>query len=563
MKEILDFRTQIFSPKLPEKINRFSGIEILNFHEEDVELPQILIVYEINSEEIFENKLVSQLIKDVFSDYFFKKEFQSNAQVAEEAILSIKHKLIKILKASEKNKLDLNLICGIFFENNLSIVKYGNTQATLIRDGEIKSLEFATEGYFGSLKGNVKSSDVLIFSTYNFYKKFINQDLLSKNLNVDTDELDPSSSSLIFMFFKGVNQSTKQVLNSTSKKISRKVSRTFLKNINIILLISFLCFCFFGYKYYLNYKEKKNAEFYNSLTSETNSLIDLENENSEELSNKILDQIKKINESSLLNKEEFITRLKNKYNLVNNIKEINYKILFDFKEINPRINLISFSIFNDTYYVLDQETSKVYTSKTSEIKFESTDTKIDKLTHIDYFTKTIALFNKDNVYFFSPALVKSDTELKLGDLGIPRVYMGYVYELKDNKITRVDSNSDKPSRELWAESDKLKDAKDYTIDYDIYVLDKDSKLLKFSKGVNQEIKFNNTKYTFNKMFVDTNYENYYFVSENKIFQYSSKDGNLKTIFSDPSFNEKINDFVVLKDKKIIFISNSKLVSLDL
>ena len=164
MKEILDFRTQIFAPKLPEKINTFSGVEVLNFHEEDGDLPQILIVYELNSEEIFESKLISQLIKDVFHDYFFKKEFQSNNQVAEEAILSIKHKLIKILKASEKNKLDLNLICGIFFENNLSIVKYGTTYATLVREGDIKDLEFASEGYFGSTQGNVKNGDVLIFN---------------------------------------------------------------------------------------------------------------------------------------------------------------------------------------------------------------------------------------------------------------------------------------------------------------------------------------------------------------------------------------------------------------
>jgi hypothetical protein len=64
------------------------------------------------------------------------------------------------------------------------------------------------------------------------------------------------------------------------------------------------------------------------------------------------------------------------------------------------------------------------------------------------------------------------------------------------------------------------------------------------------------------MFIDSNLASNYFISENKIYQYS-KEGALKEIFSDPSFTEKINDFVVLKDKKIIFISNSKLVELDL
>ena len=165
MKEILDFRTQKFTPYLPEKLSQFSGIEVLDFDEEDIELPKILIVYELKSEEIFDRNLISQLIKDVFHDHFFRKESHSNIQISEEAILDVKHKLIKILKSSDKNKLDFNLICGIFYENNLSIIKYGKIFASIVRDGNFDNLEFATEGYFGNAKGNVKNSDVLIFST--------------------------------------------------------------------------------------------------------------------------------------------------------------------------------------------------------------------------------------------------------------------------------------------------------------------------------------------------------------------------------------------------------------
>jgi len=558
MKEILDFRTQIFAPKLPEKINTFSGVEVLNFHEEDGDLPQILIVYELNSEEIFESKLISQLIKDVFHDYFFKKEFQSNNQVAEEAILSIKHKLIKILKASEKNKLDLNLICGIFFENNLSIVKYGTTYATLVREGDIKDLEFASEGYFGSTQGNVKNGDVLIFSTQRFYQNFINKDLLSKNLKVDEDDLDPTSSSLIFMFFRGANQPMKAVITKSSTKILKKSQKFFVRNLSLILLISFISFSYFGYRYYNNYKEQKNIEFNRNLLSESESLLLSESVTSEQ----VLDQIKKINDSNLVSKEEIVSKLKSKYNQVNNIKETSYKVLYDFKEKNPRIKLSSFVIFNSNYYILDSDTSKIYSSKVSELNFESYETKVSGARYIDNFTKTLAIINNSSIFYFTPDLNKSDNEIKLDQVGIPRVYSGFIYELKDNKITRIDSNSDTPSRELWAENEKLLNAKDLFIDYDVYVLDKDSKLLKFSRGVLQDLKFENNKYSFSKMFINSNLTYNYFVSDNKIYQYS-KDGILKTIYSDPFFNEEIKDLVVLSDKKIIFISNSKLVELEL
>ena len=292
--------------------------------------------------------------------------------------------------------------------------------------------------------------------------------------------------------------------------------------------------------------------------SESESLLLSESVTSEQ----VLDQIKKINDSNLVSKEEIVSKLKSKYNQINNIKETSYKVLYDFKDKNPRIKLSSFVIFNSNYYILDSDTSKIYSSKVSELNFESYETKVSGARYIDNFTKTLAIINNSSIFYFTPDLNKSDNEIKLDQVGIPRVYSGFIYELKDNKITRIDSNSDKPSRELWAENEKLVNAKDLFIDYDVYVLDKDSKLLKFSSGVLQDLKFENDKYSFSKMFINSNLTYNYFVSDNKIYQYS-KDGILKTIYSDPFFNEDIKDLVVLSDKKIIFISNSKLVELEL
>jgi hypothetical protein len=89
-------------------------------------------------------------------------------------------------------------------------------------------------------------------------------------------------------------------------------------------------------------------------------MIESTSDNSETFSEKLLTQIQKVNDSGLNAKEDLITKLKSKYNQVNNIKEVSYKVLYDFKEVNPRIKLNSFIIFNDNYYILDQDTSKVY-----------------------------------------------------------------------------------------------------------------------------------------------------------------------------------------------------------
>jgi len=563
MKEILDFRTQKFSPYLPEKLNQFSGIEVLDFDEEDIELPKILIVYELKSEEIFDRNLISQLIKDVFHDHFFRKESHSNIQISEEAVLDVKHKLIKILKSSDKNKLDLNIICGIFYENNLSIVRYGKIYASLVRDGNFDDLEFATEGYFGNAKGNVKNSDVLLFSTDEFHKNYINQNLITSGLKIDETSLSPLESSLIFMFYKSVNQDQKKIINQKSKKMISKTKRILKKNLKLIVFVSVISLIVLGFNSYKAYEESKIQKENEFLLSQIESTLNLDKvENINEVNEKILNQIQEINNSRLSNKEEIVDKLKSKYNQVNNIKNVSYKVLYDFKEQNPRINLVSFVLLNDNIYILDKDTSKIYNSKFSDLKFESYELNIQGIKHLDNFTKTLLLSDDSNYHFYSLDLNKNPEVIKVDSTGISKVYMGFIYELKDNKINRIDANEDEPKRELWAENSVLENAKDIAIDFDIYILDKNSKLLRFSKGVNQNINFENDKFNFSKMYINSDLKNNYFISENKIVEYT-KDGKFINVYSDPSFTEKINDFVVLKNNKIILISNSKLAELQL
>jgi len=563
MKELLDFRTQKFIPYLPEKLNQFSGIEVLDFDEEDIELPKILIVYEIKSEELFEKNLVSQLIKDIFHDHFFRKESSSNIQIAEEAILDLKHKLIKILKSSDKNKLDLNLICGIFYENSLSIIRYGKIFASIVRDGNFDDLEFATEGYFGNAKGNVKSSDVLIFSTSEFHKNYINQNLITSGLKIEEGSLSPLSSSLVFMFYKSVNQDQKKILNQKSKKAFSKTKRFVKKNLKALILVAVFITSYVSYASYNLYQESKLQKVNQEILLRSEEVLKLEkNDNLDSLNERILNQIQELNSSSIREKDRLIEDLKNKYNEVNNIKNVSYKILYDFKEENPRINLVSFVLLNDIVYILDKDTSKMYTSKFSDLKFEPTELNLAGLKNVDSFTKTILISDESNFHFYSLDLNKNPEVIKLDDIGISKVYMAFIYEIQENKIYRINANDDEPKRELWGQSDLVQGAKDISIDFDIYVLDKDSKLLKFSKGINQNIAFENKEFEFSKMFISSDLKSNFFISENKIVEYS-KDGKLLNVYSDPSFTEKINDFIVLKNNRIILISNCKLAEIQL
>ena len=561
MKEILEYRTQVYRPKLPEKINQFSGIEILNYHEEDLDLPELLIAFDLSTEEIFDRNLISQLIKDVFHDYFFRKELNSSVQVVEEAILNVKNKILKILKASDKNKLDFNIICGIFDKNTLSVVKYGQTYATLIRDGDIKDLEFAVEGYFGSAQGNIKSGDLFLLSTKNFHDKFINQDLLKKGLKIDEDNLDPDSSSLILYFNKSLKSEEPRAININSKKLKKKAQKMLIKYQGVLVLMLVIGVSFSGFKYYENRERFKQAESNRILQDTAINILGKNSEDTSSYSGELLEQISLVGKSEIQNKDEIIQRLRNKYNEVNKIVEKDFKVLFDFKEFNPRSRINSFTVVNNTIYALDSDSSKVYYSNIDNLKFESMEVKVDKPKNIDMLNKTLSIFGEDKIYYFSLDLNKNSNELPLEKIGVTKNFGNFVYELKDGKINKIDTNSDSPTRDIWAEVEALNNAKDIDIDYDIYILDKSSKLLKYSKGVDQKINFE-SRFELSKMFIDSAFSNFYFIHENKFYVFS-KDGKYKNTILDTKFSERINDFVVLKDKKVLIITDSKIWQFDL
>jgi hypothetical protein len=561
MKEILEYRTQVYRPKLPEKINQFSGIEILNYHEEDLDLPELLIAFDLSTEEIFDRNLISQLIKDVFHDYFFRKELNSSVQVVEEAILNVKNKILKILKASDKNKLDFNIICGIFDKNTLSVVKYGQTYATLIRDGDIKDLEFAVEGYFGSAQGNIKSGDLFLLSTKNFHDKFINQDLLKKGLKIDEDNLDPDSSSLILYFNKSLKSEEPRAININSKKLKKKAQKMLIKYQGVLVLMLVIGVSFSGFKYYENRERFKQAESNRILQDTAINILGKNSEDTSSYSGELLEQISLVGKSEIQNKDEIIQKLRNKYNEVNKIVEKDFKILFDFKEFNPRSRINSFTVVNNTIYALDSDSSKVYYSNLDNLKFESMEVKVDKPKNIDMLNKTLSIFGEDKIYYFSLDLNKNSNELPLEKIGVTKNFGNFVYELKDGKINKIDTNSDSPARDIWAEAEALNNAKDIDIDYDIYILDKSSKLLKYSKGVDQKISFE-SRFELSKMFIDSAFSNFYFIHENKFYVFS-KDGKYKNTILDTKFSERINDFVVLKDKKVLIITDSKIWQFDL
>lgn len=562
MKEILEYRTQTYLPRLPEKINEFSGIEILNFHEEDLDLPELLVVYHLKTDDEFDRNLLSQLIKDVFHDFFFKKELSSSIQIVEEAVLNVKNKILKILKSSDKNKLEFNLICGIFAKNSISVVKYGKTFASIVRDGDIKELEFAVEGFFGSAQGNIKSGDLFLLSTSDFHKKFVNQNLLKKGLNVSVDDLSPSDSSLILYFNKSLASDSQKNLNINSKKIKKKAQKMLIKYQGVLVLLISIGLGFGAYKYY-EYGENQKIVRENLAISENAQNV-LGKNSSETLSysGELLEQISIVGKSNLENKEEIITQLKAKYNEVNKIIEKDFNLVFDFKEFNPRSKTNSMVFFSDTVYVLDTDSSKVYYSKISNIKFESMQVEVENPKHIDVLNRTISIFGKDKINYFSLDLNKNAKELNLEGIGETENLGNLVYELKDKNIFRTDTNSDNPKRESWAESEKLIGAKDIKIDFDVFVLDKNSNLLKFSKGIEQKIEFNNNGFELSKMHIDSNLKNYYFLDQNKIYVFS-KDGKFQNIVTDTKVTENITDFVVLSDKKILIITGTKIYQVDL
>jgi hypothetical protein len=560
MRELLEFRTQIYQPTFEEDSNALSGVEILNYQEEDPSLPELLIVYELNTEQKFDAEMISQLVKDVFHDFFFKREIYSNVQIVEEAILDVKNKVLKLLKAGDKNFLDFNFVCGIFEKNNLSVVRYGKTFAHVFRDGILKELTFSKEGYFGSSQGNIKSGDLFILSTKNFKEKFVNDNLVKKGLKIEGSDLDHSSSSLILYFNKasGVVK-TSNLLNS--KRMKKKIQKQIIKYQGILAIILCIGCGLSGYYFYNDYKTKEILGASQILESQVTEVLGASFNNRDEFSSALLEQISIVGKSNIDNKDILISKLKEKYNQINFIQEKSFKLVYDFKEENPRISLSSLVIVGDAIYVLDQDTGKVYFSKLSNLDFKSKETGVEKPEIIDVVNRTLVIKSPKGLSYFTQDLNKDGNDLVLENLEKFTGFSTFIYELSGDKIYKTDTNLDNPKREVWAENKDLIEARDIDLDFDIFVLDQNSKVLRFSRGERVEFPFENSRFNLERMFIDRSLGNYFFSSENKFYIFSL-DGKFKNQIIDSSFNSKIIDFSVFQDK-IMFISNSKLFEISL
>jgi len=560
MKEILEFRSQIYKPTQEDNSSTLSGVEILNYQEEDPSLPELLIVFELSTEQEFDSTLISQLIKDVFHDFFFKREIFSNIQIVEEAILDVKSRILKLLKASDKNFLDFNFICGIFDQNNLSVVKYGKTFAHVFRDGVLKELTFVHEGYFGSAKGNIKSGDLFILSTETFNKQYVSDDLVKKGLKISNDDLELSSACLILYFNKSVG-STKSSINIQSKRIKKKIQKNIIKYQGILISLLVAGALISGYRFYLEGQQTEVINMNSQIENTSKAVLGASFEDVEKYSSDLLEQISVIGKSNLENRDTLIYDLRRRYNEVNSIEEKEFKLIKDFKDYNPRIDLRSMLIARDAIYVMDGDTGRVFYSDLQKLSFESKEIGVKNPTHMELLNRTLVVQNNDGLSFFTLDLNKDGNELKFENFGKFIGFSNFVYEVVGDRIFKIDVNADTPKKELWLTDPLLEGAQDLDLDYDIFVLDKNSKVLRYSAGQKKDFAFENNRFKFNKMFIDSTLGRFYFSGDSKFYIYSTAGKFLKQVL-DTKFSGEIRDFVVYPNK-ILFITDSKLFEISL
>lgn len=561
MREILEFRSQIYKPTNDTSSSNLSGVDILNYHDEDSTLPELLIVFELNAEQEFDSVLITQLIRDVFHDFFFKREIFSNVQIVEEAILDVKSRILKLLKASDKNFLDFNFICAVFDQDNLSVVRYGKTFAHVFRDGILKELSFVSEGYFGSAKGNIKSGDLFILSTDSFNKKYVSDDLVKKGLKIANEDLEPSSASLILYFNKSVG-STKTSINLQSKRIKKKIQKNIIKYQGILISLLVAGILISSYRFYVSKEQEKIQNQNQTLIDNSISVLGATAvDDLDKYSSDLLDQISIIGKSNIEGKEELITQLKQKYSEVNQIEEKEYKLVKDFKEINPRVDLNSMVIARDALYILDGETGRIFYSDLPKMEFQSKDVGVKNPAQLDLLNRTFVVKNNEGLSFLTLDLNKDGNDLKLDNFGKFTGFSTFIYEVDGDKMFKIDVNADEPKRELWATDSAFSGAKDLDLDYDIFVLTNNSQILRYSAGQKKDFNFENKRFTLNKMFIDSSLGKFYFSGDSKFYVFSTTGKFLKQILN-TQFTGEIKDFVVYPNK-ILFITNSKLFEISL
>lgn len=490
MEKKLTTKIQKIVPKLEDNSQNIAKALIIEPDDELIleKKGTIYTIFDINSRKNLDVMLVTKVVNDVLHDAYYQAEGASPIQSIEKAILKLRDKVTQLAnEPTDGNPMvSFSIVTAILWGSTVYIVQYGNTHAYLMREGNVKPVNAATEGSFAVASGVIKDNDVVILATEEFTRRFPPDKLIGTG-QLQTEDLGMLEAGMIMKFsiiktFSeseivdfGAKNSTMNVNKQTKgapgvapsfgksskniQEIKKKTPRSLPKINKTFSIVALLVVLIISGVLYAVYKmDGKVTEN----TKEVEQIVQNRIENTNRENNEIV-----------VDEEQ---------DRINRVTRIEPNVFYDLKLTDETARASKMTLVGETLVISDSNTNKIYTSNINTPQFNEIDSALEDVNEIISYKDLLGVAGNNGfsaVNLENNAIVEN---YELEGLGLVDTYLEFIYSLSTNTITKYEITEGVIDESVWAQNEILNKASSMAVNVSIYILKGDD-LLKFTTGV--------------------------------------------------------------------------------
>lgn len=497
MNKKLSAKLQILAPNLGENETQLSNCITIEPTERQQVLQKgsVYAVFDLYSKTPQNTSLISKLAYDVLSELYYQSDNISPIQSLEKAISALNDKLINLQPqdgTEEKSESLFNIVAAVLWGNVLYMVQFGSGKSFLMREGDIKEVSATSEGKYAVASGVVKSDDVVVLCTETFAKKYPPEKLLGSA--IAPNELGGTHSGMILKFIVDTEFTEDEVVDFNVKKEKKSSKITsLLENIKAkkqtkkteSQAIQTLADVSPNIRVKKSLKQGGGAKKLIPIVLGllvvsliVNVLFKINKNTPEEPSStdqqQALETPPEIQQPSQTPEDVLAEGT--------NAEFLSDEAFYDIKLADPLANPSEVVAFNNTVVATDSVSGKIYTSGIDTPQFEALE---DTFTGISNATNYDGKLNFSdsqgyNIYNLSTSAV--DTAYPQAGLGLNSTYLGNIYEIKGDTLTKYVPSGTTLESSVWGQSADFDGAKVLDIAYSIYVVSKNNEVFVFTQG---------------------------------------------------------------------------------
>lgn len=614
MNKKLTAKIQKLNPKLPQYSNSFGQTLLIEPETKETLLKKGngYVVFDISGESNFDTQLIIKVVTDTLQNTYFKSESISPIQSMEKALVEVRNKVTQLssdVLTTNSQTIDLNVSAGVLWGNVLYVVTYGNGNVFTMKEGNVTPMSMISEGNFSTASKVLDEGDILIFCTNAFKESFPPEKLLS--LSISEGQLQPNQICLLMRIIIDTTLSEDEVIDfgleeiatktrareraqkitgfaktgmgkaagllrkgvSTVKPMPSKVKslvkdtkisklKTFTKTSNrkrldikligmVIggILISVLV----GGGIYLLANRTPKETIPTTVETQESDLAESPEPEPETPEENVLTE----EEQRQIDEDQKVER-------------VSPEVFYDLKILDDRSNPSEIVAVGNSLIGVDRSSGRIYISNTASPSFEIEPQVFPSIKSITSSDDLLSFIDEGGykTYDIETSTINKTYSAQNLDLSFP--YANFIYTITGDILTRNTGENTKLEGSIWGQHPDFAGAKAMAIDFEVYILTKDSSLVSFSGGEKTDFEVTELEGGFKNstdLVVDFDLEHIYVADRgNQSIVILNEDGTLLKQFKHQETNvwDDIRSIAVPTNESVLFVLNgSKIFTIPL